>query len=154
MTYYIDFSDIQSCFNVESIERTTDELSSGASNKKIVDDIIVKAEATFEGYAKKQIQDLTSLRAAKPEQAQSWITDLVVYRLFKRNGAAPAEIRDQYLMTIQEMKDYAKTGIPDLISTPQVSAGSQHVAHNMTEEDLEVMPWESENIKSVWKGTV
>lgn len=148
MGNYIDYDDLKAYRDVDNLERTTDEQSHGISNKAIVDNIIVKAEAIFEGYAAKQ-DDLVALRLSKPEQAQSWITDICLYELDLRRPSVPADVKEKYLETKQELKDYARTGIPELISDPAVTGGSNAIIlSSMEASDMDLTPDQIESVTS------
>ena len=148
MGNYIDYDDLKAYRDVDNLERTTDEQSQGISNQTIVNNIIGKSESVFEGYAVRQY-DLVALRVAKPEQAQSWITDICLYELDKRRPGVPADVKEKYLETKQELKDFARTGIPELISDPTVTGSTTKLfLSSMETTDMDVTPDLIESVTS------
>lgn len=150
MGFYITYEDILAAADANTIERSTDELQPGTSNQDYVNNLILKREIWFESYATIQ-EDRTTLRANKSEEAKRWITAAVINDLYGRR-TVPAQFKEKYLEAREELINYSRTGVPRLVDTSTAVVEGSRIDSNMTEADLDEMPWNVDAIVSVWKG--
>lgn len=138
MGNYIDYTIIGARLNQRTGTALADESGSGVLDPAIVDPIIAQREEVFEGYARPWY-DLPTLRTAKPPQAQIWIASMVIYDLFLRQSAVPADIANEYMMTMDQLKSFGKTGMPQLVApgaTTEVDQSQEPFASNMSADDI------------------
>lgn len=143
--FYTDVDVIKARFDPRVLTRLTDDNKDGQPDEDVIKKAIRFRENFVEQYLVNEYPDLENLREEKPETVQMYITDLVVYDLYFRKGAVPSDVKDQYLLTLQQLD---KFGTPVLIIDPPVELSGQTISTNMTADDLgeftengEDLPW-------------